>query len=448
MFFRIRILPCFLAVGLAALLAGCLHDRFSWAPDGTRASIITADGLYVCGSDGRPGPLLAPGVYRAAWLADSRRLAVAMKREIGTWEELESALGPERSRRLAVTADGFLRRWELQAPGTEPPAGLAVGEAGAVALYLKARDGERLRRVAGSHWAEIAELKAEWHTLAVVRPEERDAAVVAVLRGGLAEIVAIRPAPQGRAVALVYREELSSGAAETLRLQVVADDGSSPPVTVVAASSAGPDWSADGRTLLAFAGQPGTGDGSEYRLGVLAAYDVVDADGRILADVRGRDLAAVAFHDASRVRVQRDGRAIFNAPELRLPAAAGDDDLVEALFQVDQAGGSIVPLIRSSDAPGLPKALSHFEPGPDGRQLLVGAEDGRVWLVTPAEKRFEAVCGGFGKEDSVAPAWRAPGEFTYRRPGAGRHDLVHRSGREETVLSRDWPADMLVRIVK
>jgi hypothetical protein len=445
---RIRIVTCSLGLCLAVLPAGCLRDRLAWAPDGTRASVITADGLYVADAGGGLSPLLVPGAYRAAWLADSRRIAIAETRELESLRELEAVLGPERSRRLALRAEAFLQRWESAPPGAEPPAFRPESEAVAVAVYLRERDGERLRRQAGALWKDIAAMKVEWHTLSVGRVTELGVAEVAAIHGGLAEVLAIRPSPVGGVIAFVAREDLSPEGDDTLRVYVASDKGSAAPLSVVAGTSASADWTADGRTLLAFTGLGRFGGKDEFRLGTLAAFDVVDAAGHLVAGVKGRDLAAVAFHDASRVRCLRDGRVIFNALALRLPSPADDEEQAESLFVVDPASGRVAPFLKAEDAPALPKALSHFEPSPDGRQLLVGAEDGKVWLVTPAEGRVEEVCGGFGKEDSVAPAWRAAGELTYRRPGEGRHDLVHRRGKDETVLSRTWTADVLERLVK
>jgi len=38
---------------LLLLLAGCLEKRVVWSPDGSRAAVITEDGLYISDAEGK-----------------------------------------------------------------------------------------------------------------------------------------------------------------------------------------------------------------------------------------------------------------------------------------------------------------------------------------------------------------------------------------------------------
>ena len=65
---------------LVSLCSGCLEKRIQWSPDGTRAAVITADGLFLTATQGELVPVSsAATVYALAWLSDSQQMVVAAR---------------------------------------------------------------------------------------------------------------------------------------------------------------------------------------------------------------------------------------------------------------------------------------------------------------------------------------------------------------------------------
>ena len=68
------------------LHSGCLEKRIQWSPDGTRAAIITADGLFLTDPFGNLESISSPStVYALAWLSDSQQMVVAGRTAGDTW---------------------------------------------------------------------------------------------------------------------------------------------------------------------------------------------------------------------------------------------------------------------------------------------------------------------------------------------------------------------------
>ena len=66
------------------LVSGCLEKRIQWSPDGTRAAVITRDGLYLCDALGTLVPISSSArVYALAWLSDSEQMVVAASTDNG-----------------------------------------------------------------------------------------------------------------------------------------------------------------------------------------------------------------------------------------------------------------------------------------------------------------------------------------------------------------------------
>jgi len=438
-----------LLLACATLPAGCLHEKLVWSPDGNRAAVITTEGLHICTAEGTLSRLLLPRVYRAAWLADSQRLVIAQTRPVHGFQDLARALGPARTRELTLKAESIWQRWEASPGGnSSPPPIKPDSDGGGIVLYLREHHRDRLKEKSAAHWKGVETLSAEWHTLTVVRLTADGLQTEATLYEGLSKVNEARPAPDGRSVAFVRRSELSPDSDDGFELFLSPVSGDAPARLIASQISGFPDWAADGLTLFCLKGASRTPSGSELRLGTLAAYKVLDPDGKIATDAKANDLAGLIFHDGSRIRGLRDGRVLFNAVEFNLPMATDETDLQEEFFVVDPALPNVMRLVPRDALTGLPKSLAHFEPSPDGSQILVSDDSGKVWLVTLADRKVALLCEGFGKEDSIAPAWRLAGEFTYRKPSAPRHDLIQREGTSESVLSRTWPAEVLARLVK
>ena len=440
------------------LLAGCWQDRLVWSPDGTRAAIITKDGLQFCDAGGKLTPLLAPGVYRAAWLADSRRLVLARSRPINDYATLAALLGPERSRALANKAEIVWREWQSSPKGEFNSAFGPDDDLGAIVVYLREHYGEALRKKAAEDPSDdphtIDELAADWHSIVVARLDGDRLEMSAPLMEGLTQIQDLRPAPSGSAVAFVSHLELSGTPGNVLGILVEPTGGSALPVLVASYTAAHPDWTPDSRALVYLKSATDHAAGSDLQLGALVERGVLDAAGHIHLAEKPEDLAGLIFQENNRVRCLRDGRILFDAAEFHLPLAESGHTRGEQLFALDRTKASPVlsPLIRADQFRRVPNELTSFEISPDEKQVLFpdGANVEVLTLASGGVDRLAlgAVDDSSDKTNPPLPAWRRAGELCYLKKIGSRTEVVLRAGNNETILSRSWPDEVLARLIQ
>ena len=445
-----------LALALGTLfLSGCWVDRVVWSPDGARATVITKEGLHLCDADGTLSPLLVPGAYRAAWLADSQRLVVARTRKVSDYGALAAALGPDRTRALAAKAEALWQRFadnpKVELSGPLEPA----DDLGAIFLYLRTHHHEAVRaKLDEKERADFDATTVDWHTLVVARIAGDRLEFAAPIAEGLATFRSLRPTPSGSAVAFVTPIELSPDNDASLQLFVAPLDGSAPPAMLAAPVAAHPDWTPDSRTIvyLQAVGGRTPGKPDELCLGTLVEHGVLDAAGHVRLDAAPRELAGLIFQIENRVRCLRDGRVLFDAGEFHLPLAEGGAKPREQLFSLDRTAEkpAVIPMIPRDELGRLPNPLAFFEVSPDESAVLFGG-GGDIPVLHLADGRVEhfAVPLVDGQDHNAPlPVWRRPGEFTYMRAGKPRNELVLRHGESETVLSRPWPDEVLQHLIE
>ncbi|MBI2496821.1 MAG: hypothetical protein HYV75_02450 [Opitutae bacterium] len=442
------------------LLAGCLEKTLVWSPDGSHAAVIGPDGLYLCDAGGKLTGLLAPDVYLAAWLGDSQQLVLARSRKTGSWNEIARAIGPETADALMARAEAVWQ--QVQKDGHWSVLTMDVGgkeRAELMKIYLRERYGEALQaKVEAGEWDDIKNKQAGLYELTMTRMADGKVTPGTRLHEGLGKIREIRLAPGDRAVAFVTETVLTpEGKTEDdLHLWLARVDGSG--ATPVAAHvGAFPDWTPDGRSL-AYVQAMGGSAKDDLRLGSLVRREVLDASGKIAVKDEKKELAGWIFSDNSRVRCLRDGRILFNAAEISLPIAAEDyGEQHEQLFAVDPARqATLVRLIPRKQEEDLPQTLAFFEVSPDEKQVLFGAFDGSVSLLTLATGEVEQVQEGVSKQNLQGqPVWRKDGEFSYtsrvvQKDGPApvrKAEVVLRSGGKVKTLSADWPDQMVNHLV-
>lgn len=451
-FLTVRPLVALCTLGLL-LLAGCLEQNLVWSPDGQRAALLGADGLYLCDPQGQLTPLLVPGAYRVAWLGDSQQLVIARSHKTGAWPEIARALGKTGAAEVEERAEALWR--QLQAGGLWSVLTMAPANEASMILTcvnLRERHGEALRRaLEPKSWADLQDLRIELHALVLARREGGGLILGPVLQEGVGTIGEIRVAPGDRAVALV-REEVSTSPGEKSRdrfdLFVALPTGAEPALVATDVARY-PDWMPDGRTV-AYMQASGPVSREELRLGTLVQREVLDAHGALAVRDQTADLAGWLFSDNTCVRSLRDGRLLFNAAEISLPVAAADMGAErDQLFALDPARqATLVRLVPRKVADKLPQSLAFFAVSPDESQVLFGDFNGQVSVLTLASGEVEQVQAP-GKDNLQGqPLWRAPGEFSYTRRGADKAairkaEVVLRQAGKDRVLSRSWP-DALV----
>jgi hypothetical protein len=165
------------------------------------------------------------------------------------------------------------------------------------------------------------------------------------------------------------------------------------------------------------------------------------------------------FSGLTHVRCLRDGRILFNAPELMLPMAIVDCDgeLRDQLFALDRGRqATLVRLIPRGRTAELPQTLAFFEVSPDERQIVFGGIEGEVGVLTLVTGDVTKIQDGAKTRFEGVPAWRGPAEICYvkrvleqndRAPARPAEVVLWRAG-TETVWSRSWPDDVLAGVAR
>lgn len=452
---KIALTPVVLAL---LFLSGCLEQNLLWSPDGKRAAVIDrSSGLYLCDADGRLSSTPVPDVFRVAWLGDSQQLVLARKHSEAKWSAIARILGPERTAALVARADVVWQKLQTGVRWPETSKSVPMFSPNPdsrdwtlSSLCLLERHGDALRdKLDPSEWDALKGMTVEIYELVMAKIDGDKIIPGTQLYEGVDEIADCRVSPGDKAV--VFVTEIKEDKDEDGRLWVVQVNTSTPQL-VAERVAFFPDWTADARSLV-YLQSSGASAKDDLRLGTLVQREVLDADGKIKIASDQKELAGWIFSQLCRIRCLRDGRVLFNTPEVNLPVAAQDyGEQHEQLFTLDLARQStLVRLIPRKHENQLPKTLSFFEVSPDEQQVLFGWIDGTVSVITLATGELTEVQKEAKDLVQGAPVWRKDGAFTYTRrtpekdgkKPARSAEVVVRRGDKETVLSQTWPDDMV-----
>ncbi len=470
---------------MVLLLGGCfdsnrIEEIYAWPPDGKWASVVKRDqeeGLLLCDAEGNLSAPLVPGVTRVAWLSDSQRMVLARSHEESKWSPIARAMSQTRAEALVAQA---LATWQKLQTGSSwggdtGVASLFAGrhfEWNLICIYLREHYGEILHsKLDADQWEEVAKRTVKIHRLVMARIESAGdkIAIGTQLYEGIDEISNVRVSPDDKAIAFVTLLEPENSSIS--RLWIVPVGASN--AQLVAENVFGSDWTGDSRSL-AYVQIPGMDFIDKLPLGVLVQREVLDADGKIQLQSNGKNLAFglslfsnLLWEGCSegnampiRIRCLQDGRILFNAQELSLPATMDDGfDGRSQLFAFDPTRqATLVRLIPRSEQEKVPHSLAFFEVSPSEKQVLFGDCSGNVGVFTLSTGKVEQVQkGGEDTTGAVgAPVWRTEAEFAYTRRTPEKHgeksaragEVVLRRGTEETVLSRSWPDEMVNGLFK
>lgn len=439
---------------IALFLAGCLEKRLIWSPDGSRAIVISADGLLLCSASGELSGLLTPEIYTAAWLGDSEHLVVARHRELREWARIAPLLAAERAR-IEASADELWRRTSESARNSVYKLEFNTRDKLVEIAFRDRHSAELQKKLSPEAWKDLEAVSVDYSELLLARVSDGRVDLGRVLHQGLGQISDIRPAPGARAVA--FTSEVSPNSDE-LQLLLVSLQGEQPAQAVAQFVSAYADWTADGSSLVYIeAGSKGSSD-KKIAFGAVTRRQVLNLDGTVELHSHAETLAGVMFNPFARVRCLRDGRILFNAAEISLPMSTEDysGDPSEQLFEIHQARRStLTRLIPRMGVSNLPQTLSYFEVSPDETEVVFGGIKGEVSVLALASGKVSLVQGA-SSDSRGLPQWRRAGEFSYVRfaeeggktgPATRRAEIVLRKGTEETVLSSSWNDETLAKVI-
>jgi hypothetical protein len=436
----------FSALASLLLLSGCLKEHLVWAPDGTRAAVIASDGLRFCDADGKLTASLVADVDAVWWFSDSQRLALLKVEEIADWPSAARLLAPERVATIVSAAKEVWKKVESNPPPELPLKD--VVDADLIKLYFYNNYKDFSQRHYPEKLGESHSVKR--YELVLARAEGDQVVLGRVVQTGLDEIGAVAVSPDGRALAFAVGQSRQKKPDRLLVVPLDAD-----PVLVAEGGFSSSDWTPDGRSLAYARRAAHTGENDGIDLGVISKRRIFDQSGALAVAEKEDELAGLLFSGTTQVKCLRDGRILFNAIELTLPAAPRDAGTTrEQLFIADpERPATLVRIVPRETERELPENLATFRLSPDERQIAA-ADGSAVYVLTVATGELKKVqeADDYGLE--AVPVWRATGELTYAKRNARVNDavpvrkaeIVLKKGDRETVLSRNWPDAILQQV--
>jgi hypothetical protein len=482
-----------LALGAAV---GCEPERrILWAPDGSKALVISKKGLYLCDAEGRLSKKIADNATPvAAWYPDSKRFLIERTQVVKTWRELTLYL-TDAEQKQSTTCAKIILDEIARKPDTRPDDLFdtpfesrftpdATVDPEVIWLYLLEFHADTMRRFLSRRESpttfeqERASAKKELYLIERYACDGSGAVCQERMLRTPSPIFHIAVAPTGRTVAYVAARIRFLDLKEA-DLLVVPGEGAAPPKRVATRVSLSADWTPDGRSLVygrASVPKPNGKDKDMLRLGAIARRQVCGEDGSPLRakprtepsadpsapesnkDEDGfppaEDLAGLIFFEKMQVLCLRDGRILFTAGEVTLPATT--NDLPERLSLFTIAPGQSPTVQRL-----LPRAVEtrwqgRIDPtelalSPNQKRLAACGEHGNVAvLALDTGKETTVLEGAWKKNDRrIMPAWRSDNELCVVVPAGSklgspkRPEAVLWTEKETKILSRDWPQEVV-----
>jgi len=463
-------LPAVLGI-MVAVLSGCLPEtRVTWSPDGRYALIRSADGLYLCDGDGKLSPRIAENVAAAAWTPDSRAFLAACVKPLSTWDELLGHLSDARKQTAQSEASAF-RQEILAYKGDWQKFSLSAPSADIRAALLCLRDqyGAEFAPVIGEPWSGLKALRHAAFRVQRFDVADGQAGPGKVLLESLEPIAEIRVAPTGKAFAYAAPPYPALGAEAAFSLHVasfaapdkvcrVADrvsiffdwtpDGGS----VVFAQADTPDPQACGRRAALTSSEralvyardhmPETYRQTAARLGRIVRAALLKADGTVLESPENTTLAWVPFFDSMPARCLRDGRVLFAAAGVQLPATEMPKGL--SLFTVGLESPRKVEQVLTPEARNqVGERLHLMQLSPDETQVSIPGD--ALTVLNLATGQVTRVCQDPGAILTTIPVWRSNRELCFAVSHGSKlgspdsDEIVLWSPADSRCLSKDWP---------
>lgn len=450
-----------LTVMLAAALvvsAGCWPRQLViWSPDGNRAVVMDANETSLCDAEGKLARLDLGAVQGAAWLADSKSVLLAVRESATTWEALAEGLDDE-EKQVAISLAKDFEKAVKALPGDKEASDeqaeaivkqvfsdYKIRYAPAAFMYLKDRGPGVIAKRLGKRWREGAEdMSVDYTALALydldgmaLKPGKT---ILTTLRG----VLALRLAPNDKTAAYVTSsDEIESG--YTLWLAPVS--AGARPTELADGVALYPDFSADSR-YVAYIQSTSKEKKRSLSLGTLSRRRVADRKGKLLTEPRkAEDLAGMLFAESLGVRCMRDGRILFAAAAVKLPATPADMPEQASLYAFDPARSTTLARVLPRQAEAdLPKQML-FELSGNQEMVSVTGSDGKVCVVTLADGKVRCVQKQGGNL-RMLPSWRKANELCMFVPPAedkpeGRPEVGLWSEGTTRIISKDWPDEVI-----
>ena len=424
----------FLAVaGVLLFCAGCdPTDWVCWAPDGEHAFVQGADNNTFLID--RTGKIVGKATDARTWLPDSRRVVAVHAAKPTSWDEYARLLGPDRAAKATSAAASMTqvlqtyhgdwarfgesaeyRKWENDVVGHTFRAEWLTQ---AVVLYLQQTNPRILVPIVTTNSFSITELIPDIYELSIHNVLPSDPPAERLLARFPDEIVSVFPSPSGQNLAFAVAEPdhpalyLIPQATNSSPQKV--DDG----VTEAA-------WSTDGRDLVyAKTTVPYDLLQNSMQLGTITSRRVCGTKGQMLAKFEdSKDLAGIILGQSDSVRSTfvaclPDGRILFAAAPIRLPALTSDEPSHLTLFAIRPGPTpTLESIVHPADIPRLPNRVDRFALSPDKKRASIVDQQGNVSILSLDTGELLAiqptvVYSNSDKYTQLIPTWRTTNEVT------------------------------------
>jgi hypothetical protein len=412
------------------------------------------------------GKILGKATDARAWLPDSRHVIAVQPVKPTNWDEYATLLGPERAEKTAKAAASMVeviqkyhgdwakfgdspefKKWEDEVVGHAFGADWLTRS---VALYLQQTNPKVLASILETSSFSITNLIPDIYELSTCNVLPSDSPAGQLLTRFPDEVLAVFPSPSGQILAFAVVEP------DRPALYVISQPSNSSPMMVdegvIEAS-----WSTDGQNLV-YPKATVPYSSKSMQLGTITSRRVCGTNGQVLAAFEDpKDLAGIILGQAdsppsTRVACLPDGRILFAAAPIHLPAITADLPSHLTLYALRSIPTpTLESVVRPEDIPRLPDRVDRFTLSPDKKKVAVVNEQGHVSVLflDSGELRplQEAdVYPDSGKYTPLIPSWRNADEVTCVVP-VGNHAgsparaeviLADVNG-QKTAISKSWP---------
>jgi len=411
------------ASGLLVLCTGCdPTDWICWAPDGEHAIVQGADNNTFLID--RTGKIIGNAFDAKAWLPDSRHVVAVHAVKPASWDEYARLLGPDRAGKTTNAAASLVqviqayhgdwakfgdspeyKKWENDVVGHTSDA---------VALYLQQTNPKILAPILDANSVSITNLIPDIYELRIRDVLLSDPPAEKLLARFSDEIMSVSPSPTGQVLAFAMGEPDSPA------LYLIPQSTNSSPVLVDQGVTEAA-WSTDGQDLIyAKTTVPYDLLKKSMQLGTITSRRVCGTNGQVLAKFEDpRDLAGIIFGQAStRVACLPDGRILFAAAPIHLPALSSDEPSHLTLFAIRPGPTpTLESIVRPADIARLPSRVDRFALSTDKKRVSIVDEQGHVSIVSLETGELQAlqeanVYSNSDKFTQLIPTWRTTNEVT------------------------------------
>jgi hypothetical protein len=470
-----------LAIAPLLMAPSCVPHRIHWSPDGQRAIVLLEGGAYLCDAQGKLSKPLSAGIVQVAWLADSKRLLGIQQVQLQTWKDVRGYLSEERQQRLLSLVEPARKEilaHEGSFKGWRAPSAAALSNSELPALWLCVCESSRdaLREKLGSEWEELSKLAVVGRILRLYEAGPDGISASEEIFRTIDEVAdgSLKVSPDATRFAFVdndvERGDLpaqppGSGQASrsddrvgTLRAGLIKPNAELCKVAGLAGWH--PDWSADGKSLVYATTRQLAAGNDGLVLGTIARVELAEQDGRLVLAGAATDLAGILYFPDTKVVCLRDGRIVFAALPVQLPATTQQMPKAPSLFAIQPEQSAVVMPLMTSD-PQVQSIAEGFSQGmqelsPNGKCVtLVGGKNGSVGVYTFATGAMDVVLDlDESPKLSEVPSWRTDGELSLVVPAGHqwgsekRCELVLYSieTKQARCISRDWPDGLMEKL--